>query len=164
MKLLPTELIIYKTHLSVSEVINTLAENVEPVKYRFFSNNPSRIYEGNIQGNIFKINRIIGYRNSFLPRINGVVSGELDGTAVKVKMNIHPAAAVFIAVFFSFFLFGWMIALASAILNGKFEIGLLFGIVLILFPYALTMGGFKFESLKTKENLKELFQAKIISD
>jgi hypothetical protein len=35
---------------------------------------------------------------------------------------------------------------------------------LLLFVYALTMGGFKFESNKSKKDLQELFEAEIIKE
>ncbi len=163
-KFLPVENIIYKTPLTEDEVIKAVAEKTEPSKFRFFSSNSSKTYEGKIEGKTFDISRIINYRNSFLPQISGAVSREPDGTAIKIKMQLHPVVFVFIFIFIGIAGLIFFPVLFFLIAKGEFKIELLLGLVFMIFPYALTMGGFKFESVKSKESLRELFKAKIISD
>lgn len=163
-KLLPIENITYKTHLSADAAINILTENIEPAKSRFFLlSKPAKTYEGNIEGNTFNFNRIIGYRNPFVPRIIGSVSSELDGTTIKVKMTLNPTVAILFTLIFGLFLLAGITAICISILTGDLKSSLV-GILFALFPYGLAMLGFKFESIPTKKALRKLFQAKIISD
>ena len=164
MKFLPYENITYTTSLPETEVLRLLAENVEPPKFRFWGGKGGKDYEGEISGNKFNISRIISYRNSFLPRISGEVGKDALNTKVNVKMNLHPIVLVFVSIFFLFTAMIWINALIFSIFQSKFSYEILFGGVLPFFAYALSVIGFKFESNKSKEFLKNLFQAKIVAD
>ncbi|MGK0391503.1 MAG: hypothetical protein ACI94Y_004268 [Maribacter sp.] len=52
-------------------------------------------YEGVVEGNTFNINRIIGYRNSFLPMINGHIIQNGERSKIEVKLKIHLFLQVF---------------------------------------------------------------------
>lgn len=101
MKFLPTENITYKTRLKEDEIIRRLSDCIEPEKtFRFgiFSSGSTKSYEGKINGQTFNIKRIISYRNSFLPRINGVIERDFDGLTIKVKMRLHTFVIVFLCI------------------------------------------------------------------
>lgn len=164
-KFLPYENITYRTKLKEEEVINRLNNFVEPEKifrFNFFGNGSSKSYEGDILGNKFYINRIINYRNSFLPRITGTVRTEVYETTIKVKMRL----SIFVVIFLCF----WCIATCSFCFLGlffsyksnTFYNGSLVPLGMLLFAYCLTMGGFKFESYKSRKHLLNLFEAEII--
>ncbi len=61
MKLLPFENIDYETKLAAEEIRNPLAADIEPWKVFKLSTNPGKKYEGRLDGNRFKISRIIDY-------------------------------------------------------------------------------------------------------
>jgi hypothetical protein len=44
-----------------------------------------------VTGFTFDIQRIIGYRNSFLPRIGGTIAADGRGSAISIAMKLHPA-------------------------------------------------------------------------
>jgi hypothetical protein len=157
---LPIEKITYKTILKEDEIINRLEDIIEPKKiFRgwLFCNNSTRPYEGEIKNNTFKLQRIIGYRNSFLPKIKGVIYNELGGTIIKVKMRLSVFVIVFICI--------WTIGMGLgciAFMTQPLSFFTFIPFGLLLFMYALTMGGFKYESRKSKNDLKYLFETEII--
>ena len=167
MKYLPAENIVYKTKLKEREVINRLSNYIDEeklIRFGLFGSSISKAYEGEISKESFDIKRIIGYRNSFLPRINGIIEKDFDGTVIKVKMRLHILVVVFLCIwcggvglaFFSFL----YVSLNSNNLEGTALIP--FG--MLIFVYILTMGGFKYESRMSIKDLQTLFEAEIIEN
>lgn len=56
-------------------------------------------FEGSIDGKSFRVQRIIGYRNSFRPIILGSITEREGGSIIWLTMAIHPAVAIFMAFF-----------------------------------------------------------------
>ena len=163
MKYLPRENITYKTKLNEDEVIKRLLNFIEPEKtfsFGIISSGSIKSYEGQINGQTFKIKRIIGYRNSFLPIINGIIEKDYDGeTTIKVKMRLQ----IFIIVF----LFIWcggagligIAFLTQAFDGSEFNPAILIPFGMLILVYALVMGAFKFESNKSKKDLQSILEA-----
>jgi len=165
MKFLPTENITYKTRLKEEEIIKRLSECVEPEKtFRFgvFSSGSIKSYEGKVNARTFDIKRIIGYQNSFLPRINGIIENEYDGLNIRVKMRLH----IFVIVFLCFWCGGVGLACITDLIqffgNSEFNLASFIPFGMLIFAYGLTMGAFKFESNKSKKDLQRIFEADII--
>lgn len=165
MKYLPAENIVYKTKLKEEEILKRLSGIIEPKKtFRFgeSSNGGSKPYEGQINDHSFDIQRIISYRNSFLPRINGIVERDFDGVTIKVKMRLHVFVIVFLGIFGSGFVLACLGLLAMLIRRSEFNIEPLFPFGMLIFVYLLALGGFKSESNKSKKELQALFEADIM--
>jgi hypothetical protein len=165
MKFLPTENITYKTRLKEEEVVKRLSDLIEPEKtFRFgiFSSGASKSYEGQINGQTFVIKRIIGYRNSFLPRINGIIERDFDGMTIKVKMRLNIFVIVFLCIWCGGVGLGCIAFLIQAFGSSEFNPATLIPFGMLIFVYLLTMGGFKFESNKSKKDLQNIFEADII--
>ena len=163
MKFLPIENLSYQTNLSVDEVMSRLSKYIEPKKaFRFglFGKAATKPYEGQIIGHSFEINRIINYRNSFLPQITGVIEGNTTGTTIKVKMRMH----IFVIAFICFWLFGVGIAgfafLYQGISDSSYSLFTFIPLGMLLFLYALMMFGFKLESSRSKKDLQNLFEVR----
>ena len=156
--LLPFENITYKTKLSSEETLNKLSEIIEPKKtFRMtgiFGSSNHKPYEGSIYRNTFNINRIISYRNSFLPRIHGKVEKDFNSTKINVKMRLHTGVIIFMFIWCGLVGgIGCLIA-ASTFLNSEhFEPAALIPFGMLIFAYAMTTGGFKYESAKSKKDL-----------
>jgi hypothetical protein len=167
MFLLPFEDITYKTRLKEDEVIKRLSDFIEPPKTNRFGTlgvGSVRPYEGKIDGEEFTIRRIVEHRNSFLPKINGTIEKDYVGTIVRVKMRIDRFVVVFMVVWLG----GVGVALTSfvtdAIDNAEFNPSVFVLSGMFLFGCVLALGGFKSESIKSKKQLKELFEAEIVEE
>ncbi|WP_212004448.1 hypothetical protein [Chitinophaga sp. HK235] len=170
MKFVPFEDYTLITYLSPEEVKRRLEEKLN-LKRRTFSfsfgsqSDPDRPYEGTFQGNKFVIKRIINYRNSFLPEITGVVTHEVVHTAIKIKMTMAVFVYAFLAI--------WMLLMSVILFSVKSSTGeniiplgmlgnipFLPQVLLCLFVYAVTLGAFKYESIKSKKFLAALFEGR----
>lgn len=165
MKFLPTENITYRTKLKEEEIVKRLSEIIEPKKtfrLSILSSDSSKSYEGQINGQTFEIKRIIGYRNSFLPRINGIIERDFNGMTIKVKMRLHILVIVFLFIWCGAVGLGCLASLTRVFGNSEFNLTTLIPFGMLIFVYLMTMGGFKFESKKSKKDLQTIFEADII--
>ena len=167
MKYLPFENITYRTKLELEEIQKRINEVIEPKKtFRMkgiFGSSNHKPYEGSVNGNSFSITRIIGYRNSFLPRINGIIKKDFNGNKVNVKMRLHVFVIIFMFIWFGGVGIGFLAALVSWFKFGSqnFEPMSLIPFGMLIFGYALVTGGFKYESIKSKKYLAQLLEAEI---
>lgn len=167
MKFLPTENITYKTRLKEEEIFKRLSANIEPEKtFRFggLSSGSAKTYEGQVNGQTFDIKRIISYRNSFLPRIIGIIERDFDGLTINIKMRLHILVIIFLCVWCAGVGFGCITILMQTFSNSEFNPPTLIPFGMLIFVYILTMGGFKYESNKSKKDLQTLFEADIIKE
>ncbi|UWX62508.1 hypothetical protein N0B40_09485 [Chryseobacterium oranimense] len=160
MKYLPFERITYKTNLSEQEVLTRLSDFVEPKKFGL-GRNPIKGYEGSVNSNSFEISRVIQYRNSFLPKINGIIQKNNYETEIQVTMKLD----LFVLIFLIF----WCSITASVFImisltEKKISIEFFMPLLMLVFVYIMTMLCFKFESKKSKEFLKKSFEAEIIKN
>lgn len=160
MKFLPYENYYLTTKLTPSQVTFTLKDNIiAPSQNIFrFNTNTAKPYEGYLEGNRFEISRIINYRNSFLPIINGQINSYGNGSRIHVKMRMHAFVSALMFVWL-----GFVTLLGSGIINlllreKRFYTDGFFILFMFLFGYGLTVGGFKYESAKSKKFLAYLLQ------
>jgi hypothetical protein len=160
MQFLPIENITYKTSLKESEVIEKLRDLVGQRKF-FALQNDTKPYKGKINGNTFKMEREINYRNSFLPTIQGSVIKDFNGTVIKVKMRLSIPVIVFMSIWFGGVGIGCLLVLAQ-LFTATFNPMFLIPFGMLLFGYFLTMRAFKHESKRSKKDLAELLRAEIV--
>lgn len=155
MNILPFERLTYRTKLSKEELLSLLYKNVKEEKMGlFFKPRSERPYAGEITDNQFKLKRVISYKNSYQPIIKGEITEDQYGTKVEVKMNIHK-----FILWFGFL--GILMVPAIFYFNPMFQEKLwIIGLISLLQPIMI-MGFFKFESSKSKNYFKELFQAEL---
>ena len=86
----------FSTLMSPARAGAVLQKIVEPNKtFRSPFSRKHRCFEGSVDGDHFKINRIINYRNSFLPIIEGTFRPEPPGTIVTLNMRMIWPVVVF---------------------------------------------------------------------
>ena len=160
MKYLPYEHITYKTNLSEQEVLTRLSGFVEPKKFGL-GRNYIKEYEGSIDNNSFEISRVIQYRNSFLPDINGIIQKNNNGTEIQVIMRLNLFVLIFLLFWCSI---STCVFIMITLTQKKISVEFFMPLLMLIFVYALTMVCFKIESKKSKEYLRRSFEAEIIKE
>ena len=149
MSLLPFNKFVIHTKKSVLEVKEILANHIDE-KRMFNVLRSNKKFQGNISDEGFRVTRIISYRNSFLPTLNGSFQENAEGTDLVIKLEISNFVIAFMVVLL--FFFGLQTSLSFSKGNGIFfEIIFLiafFGIVPIL--------TFKLEAKRAKEILTDI--------
>ena len=159
MKYLPFENFVLTTNLSVEEVRNRLANNIDA------KINTLEPYEGSIVNNTFKIQRVITYRNSFLPVITGEISQARGMTEIKIEMRPVLFVLIFMGMWLGTVGIACIVILVATILTFPdifqqgFSPASLIPFGMFIFGYLLVTLGFKYESSTSKEFLKTLFEA-----
>jgi len=160
MKYLPFENINYRTKLSEDEILKRVQQLVATHKQQVGSRN-SQQYKGSLSGNTFKIKRIIHYKNSFLPRINGRIGTDDKDTIIQVKMRVQNFVMVFMSIWMALVGIACIISFAFICGSEHFELATVIPFVMFIFGYALLIGAFKNESNPSKKYLAQLFEAEI---
>ena len=151
----PRRHLVLRSPVSPEEVLRRLSERVEPKRRLRFGR--ERPFEGVVSSEGFEINRIIFYRNSFLPLVEGSVQRDGAGSLIDAELTLHPFVAVVMAVFFTLTgLFG----IASSISfygEGRFQ-PLEFPVPLGLFGggFVLMHGAFALEVGSVRRLLEEV--------
>jgi hypothetical protein len=162
MLLLPFEKIVYKTLLKSDEIVLRLSGIVGPK--RLFEINSDKPYTGRFGDRMFEIERAIGHRNSYNPKIFGVIDSTPEGTTIHVTMRLSRPILIFTCL--------WLLTIGAlsvasatdhlfsrASSNGE---TILF-IGMFVFGYGITMAGFKTESIKSRKYLLQLLQGEIVN-
>ncbi len=95
MGFLPYSVIKLRTDLTPAEVYQKLRELVETssANSNDGKNGPSKKpYKGKVEYDSFEIVRRIGYKNSFVPKIKGVVCN--NGMYTAIRLRLRPSAFV----------------------------------------------------------------------
>ena len=166
MKFLPYEDFYITTRLKPDEVQQRLEDEISPVngglfKFGSFSSPSGTYFEGFAVNGMFEIKHGINYRNSFLPQIKGTTEAYLDGSRVHIKMKMLTFVTLFMCFWLSFAALAGVVVLITAINKKQFSAVALMPFVMFLFGYALTMGGFKYESRSAKNKLLEILDGEI---
>ena len=114
-------------------------------------------FEGEINYNTFKIQRIIGGRDSFLPVIEGKILKAQTNTEIFItmRMTIYTYTVwLFITgvLFFPIFKI-----IKIMLLKNHFDSGILIFLAIIVLVYLFALLSFRSESLKAKKLLENLF-------
>jgi hypothetical protein len=162
MTFLPFETIIIETPLTKEQTIANLTSNIEREKtFRLWNKSNSKAFEGQLTGNGFEIKRIIGYGNSFLPIVKGRIETIGTGTRLTVNLRLHIAVMIFMTVWFGLVGLSFIASLSSSKDSGD---TFLFPLGMLIFGYALTMGGYLFEAKRTKEILTDITKGQMVGN
>jgi len=151
-----------ETGLPVDEVERRLASVVEPPVQHVFgirSTWKHKPYHGTLILGTFKIVRLIDYRNSFLPIIEGNIIKQAQGTAIEISMEMHRSVFAF--------MFCWLLAsgcmgvcaIFSGINTGTLGWVHLIPILMFIVGVAMPVIGFRSEADKSKLFLTKLFKS-----
>ena len=150
--LLPWRHFAIETTLAPEEVEATLLEHLGADKG----------WNGTVGEGTFSIGRRIGYKNSFLPLVTGRIEplhpDRAAGARVHVRMSMHVAVRIFMAVWI-----GFASLLASAFVvialkaPGPLDLAQLAPLGFPLLGLALMLGGFAPEARRAETFLRSIF-------
>ena len=111
---MPDKRFAIEAHEAPEVIRERLAAEVEPRRL-FALRKPERPFAGTIGESSFELRPVVGYRNSFVPLVQGSFRTGLDGTRIDVRMRLLRPVAVFMAAWLSFAaLFVGIAAVAAA--------------------------------------------------
>ncbi|PAX51609.1 hypothetical protein [Brunnivagina elsteri] len=168
MKFLPYERLTIYSHLAPESAMQKLTDVVETSPNKKLRGSMIKPYRGEITGYKFKISRIINYKNSFLPVINGEIKSAMDGCCIHLKMQPHVMVICFMIVWSSPLISLLLMAVFATItplifpklvtVSGSISIEIILVLLgFLLFAYSLVTIFFKMESTKSKAFFRELF-------
>lgn len=163
MKYIPFDKFIIESNKSELELTSRLSQQIEPkIYYRlnhYFSGKELKPYEGEIENNSFRINRIIKHKNPFLPKIKGEFKTQYGGgSKVLIKMRIMYLPLLFM-IFWSFGPTIFFFAFSENSVNQKPLIPqILISLIWIIIGYFFTYLPFNYERNKSKKFLIDLFK------
>lgn len=153
MKLIPYHQFEIMAALSRTDALAAIASRLEERKWfrvtAMGAANDER-FDGSVTGNRFEFTRIMGYRNSFAPVVEGEVHDGGRFSRVVVTMRPSVIVFVFLPVFALIFF-----AAFFAIEGGAFWPALLAPVLI----YAGVLGGFWFEANKIEQTLRRILKA-----
>ena len=159
MKIYPKDHFEVESALPAAEILAVLDAVVEPPKWFRWRAASGKKFFGEVSTDNFKIWRIISYRNSFLPIIEGRITPTISGSHIAVTLRLHG----FVSLFMLFWLGGVSTGLVSFVTEvmrakpGPLPL-LLVPSGMFLFGVVMTSGCFWWEAKKTKPALIELLK------
>lgn len=154
MNILPHEKFELRTSLSQDEILKRMTVNT--------------MYKGKARDNTFEVQRIIKYRNSFLPCIKGVVQPAHKGSQILVTMKLHKLVIAFMAVWFAMlavFTVAFMTMINIESTDNMHFIEYIFKympFIMIFMGAAICYFAFKKESKISRQDLKNILEAEDI--
>jgi len=142
----------FRTRLSPAEAARALAEEVEPSRWPVFRWG-SKTFQGTVSESAFDIERVISYRNSFLPKVRGTIRADAQGSSISVSMSLSPFVLVLLAV--------WLCAAVPMFMSlpaGDFKF---IPVAMPAFIWTVTISGFHFEAAKAERALLRIFRATV---
>jgi hypothetical protein len=147
--LVPYRRLELQSSLSPSEVRENLSRVVEPRQWFRFGSLTDNLFEGTVSERSFAIQRIISYRNGFLPQIRCDFAPSDCGTKLTITIRPDWVAIVFMSVWFSLVGVDCIDAFRRHAF-GDIPLGML------AFGVALTLGSFLPEAIKAERLLTTL--------
>jgi hypothetical protein len=146
------------TPMSPAHATRVLQENVEPSKtFRWTYSKNHRYFEGTVDRVGFAVSRIIGYRNSFVPIIEG--SFRSDGPQTIATLNMRMAWPVMVFWFGMMMLMIWLFVVGDSHFM-RFHGTQTFLIKMILFMYLLASVCFAIEVRIAMKRLMSLLSSR----
>jgi hypothetical protein len=163
MAFIPFQKLTVTSPLSPEEVLSRLAGALEPMMKtgrRWIFDPNAKPYEGEILGREFRIRRVIGYRNSFLPVITGTVEPAEQGSVISIKLRLRRVTAVFACLWIGLAAFFGAAAFLTLFLpDAPFNRLSLPALLFAPAGYTLVTAFFRMESGKSSAYFRELFEA-----
>ncbi|MGH1365425.1 MAG: hypothetical protein ACRBF0_17820 [Calditrichia bacterium] len=157
MKFLPKDSFCYRTPMTIEEATAKLEAHLEPQKMVRMSRTGNKAFEGELKGGRFNMWRILNYKNSFAPQINGRIEPDVSGSRIDVHLFIHPLGLALMGIIIGMALLAGLVMLLVIPSEGGFNWRGLLPIAAIPFATGMMLFGFNTERDKTIVILSEIF-------
>ena len=158
--LLPYQRLVFESQFSKEEILRRLTAEVARRRISFgVFENRRETFEGEVSENGFKISRIIRYRNSFRPIIEGEFFPLVKGVRIEVRMRLQLLVLIFSIVWVSFAVAVAGTVIFQIISRGEFAGGMFIPFGMLLFYFLLVTIAFGLEANKASKLLSEIFAA-----
>ena len=152
-----TSYVINASH-PAAEVESRLQQVVEKRQLRLMPSRRDAFFEGRVENGRFKFNRIIQYRNTFLPLIVGEIKDDLSSARIEVTVRLQYLVYLMLAIMFVIGVSGLVMASAGALAASEAVIGGLLFTGITLFFYVVMMAFFNYEANKARALLREALE------
>ena len=166
MKIFPKEKIILTTGLSAESVLMTISNSIESERdFKLFHlTKKCKRYEGTVFSESFRINRILTYRNWFIPITFGKVQNNGKGCDINLTIKMEKANSIIFVVWTILLGLVSMCLLVIFIIelfySGTFVLWELCAPIMFIVGYIYIVSNFKKEMISTKTFLIDLVNAK----
>lgn len=164
MKIFPFEKLTLVTVLSKDKVIEELNSSIRPKQNFGFGKQEAengKQFEGIIYGDNFTIERIINYRNSFIPEIKGKIIEKITGTEIEIILKPASSVMAFMTVWLGGMSLAFITTLIGVIIEKAAFETCIMPLVMLFVGFGMLKIGFSTESEKSKKEIIEILQAKI---
>jgi 4-hydroxybenzoate polyprenyltransferase len=144
--------------LSAVDAAGALLNSVERRRFRFQSR--SRTLEHTATGPTFDIQRVIRYRNTFLPRIRGRIQAGASGSSISVTMSLPLAVQIFALAWLTVSAAMVAMVLVSIIYHPRLAHAafMLFIVLMLRAGWRMIVGGFSTEAAEAERLLLKMFK------
>ena len=163
MKIIPGENIEFITDYTFDEIRKILIENVEPkkgVRLNFNKTENDKIFEGKINSDNFVIQKVIYYRNSFLPQIYGKWESLNNDSKITIRLKLHNFTYIFAMIWITFVSITFIFSLIGILEQGTNPIFGIVPVLMIIFGILLFNYGFEKEKKNSISDLKRILKAR----
>ncbi len=162
MKLIPVENIIYKTKLTKEKIIerfNIIFSDDKNLRTKLEGRSSPLKYDGYFEEDKFNIAQTsYSTRSAFIPEVTGTIknSGELQ--TINIKLGLRRRIKNFAFGLSLLPLAGIAILTIRMINQNYFSFSIFVLIGFLFFIYLIVLLGFKYECIRAKKDLEEIFQ------
>lgn len=157
--LFPYQQLVFESPLSQEEVIQRLTCEVAKLRSGWqWVEKRTEKFEGTVSEEGFQISRIIRYRNSFLPLIQGRFSPLGQGVRIEVTMKLHLIMVIFSLIWLSFFGLPALGIALQILTTGRVEAAGIIPCAMMIFFYLMVTIGFGIEAHKARKLLSRIFE------
>ena len=157
--LLPYKRLVFESQFSKEEIIRRLMTEVASRRRPFgMFERRAQKFEGEVSETGFKISRIIRYRNSFRPVVEGQFFPLVKGVRIEVRMRPHTTILIFSILWLSLVVVGAGAVIFQIISTNNLPVGMFIPLGMLLFYCLLWTIAFGVEADKADKLLSAIFE------
>ena len=148
-----------RSRLSAVEAAAGLLNSVQRRRFRFRSR--SQRFEETDTCSTFDVQRVIRYRNTFLPRIRVHIRADASGSCISIAMSLPRAVQIFALAWFTVPSAMVAMLLVSIIDHPSLAAAafMLFSVFMLRSGWRMIVGGFSVEAAEAERLLLKIFKA-----